>query len=307
MSPVAKRGLSPEFLAALQSQTGMLSPLLRRIRADRTLCLEIREDYINVYYRGGSLLKVSRSGSRYDAYFDTNYLSDRRPPALPGSPLTDRVDVEAWMDAIPRLKDAMDLFLAANSKERDLQQLVLQENNFGRLARDTDFYICDIEYQTGAQNRFDMIGVEWPSTPTARKQEDERRLAIVEVKLGDAALRDPAGLHAHVRDVNEHLADASAVLSLKAEMVQVFNQKRRLGLVECDKDLRSFSSELPLLILLLANHDPEKTVLRELLSDLPPSPYAEIRIATSSLMGHGLFQPCLLPVEEALARFGDRI
>jgi hypothetical protein len=50
------RGLSPTFLNDLQS--GILAPVVQRMRDDRTLCLELRGDYVNIYYRGGNLLRL---------------------------------------------------------------------------------------------------------------------------------------------------------------------------------------------------------------------------------------------------------
>ena len=44
-----------------------------------------------------------------------------------------------------------------------------------------------------------------------------------------------------------------------------------------------------------------------LLRSLPPSPHAELRIATGSLLGSGLYDPAILTVDEALARFEDCI
>lgn len=63
------RGLSDNFMAALTG--GVLTPLLDRVKADRTLCLEIREDYLNIYYRGGSLMRISPADGGYSAFFDT--------------------------------------------------------------------------------------------------------------------------------------------------------------------------------------------------------------------------------------------
>lgn len=305
VSSVAKRGLSPDFLSALKQ--GVLSPLLERVRGDRALCLEIREDYINVYYRGGNLLRVSRLGSRYDAHFDANYLGGPAPASLPGSSLTSPADVAAWLNALPGLKDAMDLFFGRHPKEeREIQQLILRDNNFGSLARSTDYYICDIEY-ANSHGRFDVIGVHWPSTPVTRKRDAGHRLVLGEVKQGDGALDGACGLHSHIIDVNSHLADPSNLDAIKTEMVTVFNQKRSLGLLDCGKDLVAFSDERPLLVLMLVNHDPEKSRLRELLRTLPESPHAELRIATSSLLGYGLYDPGVMTIDDALATFGDRI
>jgi hypothetical protein len=58
-----------------------------------------------------------------------------------------------------------------------------------------------------------------------------------------------------------------------------------------------------MLLLLLANHDPGKSRMREQLRSLPESPHAEIRIASSCLMGYGLYDPAILTPEQALARF----
>lgn len=62
-----------------------------------------------------------------------------------------------------------------------------RENNFGFVARDTDYYVCDLEYQSG-QGRFDMIAVHWPSEFAVRKHARDRRLVFVEVKYGDSDL-----------------------------------------------------------------------------------------------------------------------
>ena len=54
---------------------------------------------------------------------------------------------------------------------------------------------------------------------------------------------------------------------------------------------------------LLANHDPGSSKLREILSALPPSPHAELRIAAGGLLGYALYDPAILPLSEAQTRF----
>jgi hypothetical protein len=68
--------LSKEFLDDLVNPCGLLRPLLERIKEDHTLMLAIRNNWINIYYRGGSALKVEvckRHGSGYTATFDDNF------------------------------------------------------------------------------------------------------------------------------------------------------------------------------------------------------------------------------------------
>ena len=64
---------------------GLLHPILERVKQDQTLMLAIRGNYINIYYRGGNILKVEEQGkSRYRASFDKQYSKDgKNIPDLP--------------------------------------------------------------------------------------------------------------------------------------------------------------------------------------------------------------------------------
>ena len=66
MSKTTGRGLSPQFLTALQS--GWLAPLCERVQRDQSLCLEIRQERVNIYYRGGNLLRLSTAADGYPAF-----------------------------------------------------------------------------------------------------------------------------------------------------------------------------------------------------------------------------------------------
>ncbi|MCX7006678.1 MAG: MBL fold metallo-hydrolase, partial [Kiritimatiellaeota bacterium] len=98
------RGLSPKFVRDLCE--GTLKPILERVQGDRTLDMEIRKEYINIYYRGGNLLKISPVAGTvgYDAFFDVQY-------GLPSDVekfVTHSSDPETWVKQIPVLKDTMD-------------------------------------------------------------------------------------------------------------------------------------------------------------------------------------------------------
>ena len=302
-----QRGLSPEFMEVLKD--GFIAPLLERVRKDRTLCLELREDYINVYYRGGSLLKVSRKDDVYDAFFDPEYLTESDAsvsPPLPDPCLREERDVRRWLEALPRLKNEMDIYFGEHPKEeREVQQMLVRDNNFGGLARSTDYYVCDIEYAT-ENGRFDMVAVRWPSSPAERKRQSGHRLVLAEVKHGDGALGGQAGLREHVMDMYRHMDDQATVAALKAEMVRVFRQKHELGLIDCVKELLGFSDELPIPLLILANHDPDKSKLGGVLEKLSHT-HPGLRVASASLLGYGLYDRTMLTVPEALARLGRSV
>ncbi len=52
------RKLSEQFMKDLVDSDGVLQPILTRVKKDSTLMLAIRENYINIYYRGGNILKI---------------------------------------------------------------------------------------------------------------------------------------------------------------------------------------------------------------------------------------------------------
>ena len=209
------RTLDESFLSALKD--GCLADLTATVRSDATLCLELRGDRVNVYYRGGSLMEL-RQGRQpegeYSVSFDTNYFAAGEEIELPNRTIRNRDDLARWLASWPGIKRAMDGWLWQNraNAEKEFQQLVARDNNFGSVARDTDYYVCDLEYQSG-QGRFDMIAVHWPSESAVRKHARDRRLVFVEVKYGDSAL---ANLHAHVRDVNDFAADPHRLGELQA-------------------------------------------------------------------------------------------
>lgn len=146
-------GLNDEFLDDLKG--GVLAPLTKAVRSDTSLCLELRGGSINVYYRGGSLMKVKQSAKGYAVSFDEGYFEGN----LPAPHIREEADVTNWLDVLPKLKQAIDQYLGKHREdEREFQQILVRDNNFGSIARSTDYYICDIEYQS-RDGRFDMIAV----------------------------------------------------------------------------------------------------------------------------------------------------
>jgi hypothetical protein len=208
-------------------------------------------------------------------------------------------------------KQAMDRWFCANPKsEREYQQLVLRENNGGKLARATDYFIIDMEYaDTDLDARFDMVALKWPSTGAARKDTARPSLALIEMKYGDNSLSGDSGLQKHLSDFDKFLGDAQKVEAVRADMEKVFQQKCELGLVSGLQKHQysiSLSADAPEVIFLLADHDPDSDRLRQALAPLRAEDYSfPIRFATASLMGYGLFESRMMSLErfkESLAK-----
>jgi hypothetical protein len=308
------RRLSPSFMAGLKSNTGLdLNRLLQTILADHTLCLEIRENYINIYYRGGNLIKLEEKNGKYTAFFDRNYLlepnSARLPLQISVQKITNFDDLTPWVDSIPIMKYEMDKFFSQRPKdEREFQQVMVRENNFGRSAKGSDYFICDIEYAS-AVGRFDLIAAHWPSSGAERKVNTNVGLAIIEMKYGEQSMKGSAGIQAHIQDMMRYFgANEDNFAALKEEMRTIFNQKLELGLIDNQKPIKKFNNEQPDFILVLANHDPGSQILSQELKDIESInlPF-KLKFAVSNFMGYGLYQQNIFDLRTFLLRYEKQI
>lgn len=311
------RRLSLPFMKDLQGD-GLLNPLLEHVKKDPTLCLEIRQDYINIYYRGGNIIRIEEKED-YIPWFDSNYcicgetqLVDALPKKMCG-----KDDVRSWISAIPNLKQAMDYWFGANPKEeREFQQLVLRENNGPIIGRSTDYFIIDIEYDNHCGARFDLIAVEWESDRTVRKIQKQYspKLTFIEMKYGDGALSGKSGILNHVKDFKEYL-NGHGLESIHDEMVNLFKQKRELGLIPALADnknaIERFSKEVDF-VFLLANHDPASNKLRLILKEIIKEHQSDnlgvnLKFYSSNFMGYGLFKQNVYSLAEVMDKFSRQI
>lgn len=301
-------GLSDEFLAALNR--GELRWLTDRVRQDQTLDLEIRDDQIQVYYRGGRLMLVQRRGQAYPSAFDTSYVAAGR--ILPCAVPTDARMSEVWLAAIPLLKQEMDFYFATvrSMPEREFQQQLVRQNNQCEIANSTDYFICSMEYQS-PMGRFDSVAVHWPSNGPCRKQRDRLPLALVEIKYGDQAIAGECGLLEHLRDFATLARDPQRIEQLCAEMTCVFQQKHQLGLIPgTSHAVESISAERLQVLFVLANTDPSASLLARALDEVneefSPLFPGGIWISRASQFGAGLFQDQNLSVAEFRAQLSEQ-
>lgn len=286
------RKISDEFRDELK--TGKLKKLLDYVLEDDSLCLELRGNAVNIYYRGGSLFKID---DKYNITFDLGYDKDKK--------LNPNPDVEEAVKSIPFYKQAMDKWFHEHPKyEREFQQIILRENNnSGKISRATDYYIVDIEYQdTENSSRFDMVAFKWPSNGAARKNTNALSLALIEVKYGDNAVGGSAGIKKHLDDLKSFIDDKEKLKEFKEDMKQVFKQKCELGLIDGLQGHQfevSLSDDEPEVIFIFANHDPESKKINNILSDINVSDYPfKILAAQSSFMGYGLYMDNMIEIKD---------
>lgn len=295
------RAISKDFLDDLL--TGELKPLLDMVHIDDTLDLELRGKCINIYYRGGSLFRITEKGSgTYEICFDSNYCNTEAWRNT-GSKVESKPTIEQAVKDIPYYKQAMDMWFHKHPKyEREFQQLLVRENNNqGDISKSTDYYIIDIEYADSNENRksrFDIVALKWKSKSSDRRNPEKCSIALMELKYGDGALNNDSGIKEHLNDLKNFMSIGKEKLDdFKKDIETVFKQKCQLGLVDGLQEKQyevSISFENPEVILLFADHDPDSSVLVKELTDINYNDYKDvfdIYIAEASYIGYGLYAP----------------
>lgn len=298
---MGKRAISSTMMEALK--TGELHPFLAAVQKDDTLCLELRGTFINIYYRGGSLFRITERKAGYEIYFETKY-------CVSGDALSSKPSVQEAPALIPQYKSRMDEWFHLHPKyEREFQQLMARVNNSsGKLSGSTDYYIADMEYADMAElgARFDMVAFKWRSKGFERRNTDKPTLALIELKYGDKRLKGDSGIEEHLHDFNAFVQDSERLQEFAKDMAEVFRQKCELGLVGGLQEKQyqiSIDYSTPEIIFAFAEHDPDSEILKRILQGINESAYAfPIRLASASLLGCGLYEDHMLTIQEYLKK-----
>lgn len=312
MDIIVNRCISEDFVNSLKQ--GILHPILNRIKHDETLFLAIRKNYINVYYRGGNLVKIEEESSlSYKMSFNENYNNfenddlKRKLPDLPKK-IVSIEDSKIWSDYFPFLKERIDFHRYKNSElEREFQQLVVRENNYTKLSNSTDYFITDIEIaDQELKAKFDMSAIQWLGAN--RKKCDTCRPVFIEMKYGNDSLKNSSGIKKHLEDFENLVADEDKYKILLNTMVSQFIQLRQLDLIRFGQqgndnavDSISDNNSRPTFIFLLANCNPNSTILNEVLNELDDyvkSLPFDVRFFVSNFAGYGFYEKTMLTIEE---------
>jgi len=301
------RALSDTFMFDLQDENGKLFPLLTHVRMDDSLMLAIRDNYINIYYRGGNIVRISEQASGYyTAFFDKNY--NKTNLVLPGLPLSinNQTDTTQWVQSFGSLKNVMDGFFTLRRKpEREFQQLIARENNNSSISNESEYFITDIEInQAELGARFDIAGVRWRANE--RKDGRKCRLALMEMKYADTALGGKSGLIKHLEDINAFFSNRESHIGLCKTIESQFNQLDELGLLHYKHNKSKTGVQLdredkPEVIFILANHNPRSTKLSAYINDpamdgFANSSHFDLRFFVASFAGYGLHADCMVPL-----------
>jgi hypothetical protein len=93
------RGLSEKFMNDLSKPEGKLHPILERVKKDHSLMLAIRDGYINIYYRGGNILRVTEHQGFYQTFFDVNFAKSAQNVPNPEEDIFNQADAQKLFPA----------------------------------------------------------------------------------------------------------------------------------------------------------------------------------------------------------------
>ena len=291
-----KRSISDELFQKLM-KTGVYHEITDIVRADPYLDMEMRgDDGVMIYYRGGKLLTINENQGFIgldEEYYPEDYSARLSP------------HIESIFDYISKGKRIIDIHESDSKKrklvEKEVQQRVVYENNLSANAKDTDYFIADIEWadNNALGGRADIVAFRW------NHMEHRKRilqLTLIEVKQGDGAIRTKdeksAGLKKHYDDYLQFLNNKTYFFEVANDMLSVLKQKMNLGLIEGleklfksgEKDISPKLADSPDFIFLLANYHHYSSVLQEECVSLPD----ECKFYISSFMGYGLYKDFVL-------------
>lgn len=253
------RQLSKRFVKKLTTDK---SDLLRCITRDPELDLQIRDNYINVYYKGGNILRI-----KPESYFlDEMYFNDsdkmrskyaKEDPIIHANLVKQRDDLVKFLEDKGRIADyfskaraVMDKWALSLSDKVEFEEKKEQQEIAIANRRDTDFVVLDLEYAVSSASeyayngtldkkvpRFDIIAIH------------NERLVVIELKKGLGAVSGTSGVKPHMDCFDHTIGRDNDKLFVK-EMQELLRQKQAFGLL--DKTLE-IKDEKPLFMFAYAN------------------------------------------------------
>ncbi|MDP2813204.1 MAG: hypothetical protein Q8N92_02025 [Erysipelotrichaceae bacterium] len=235
------RTINERFINDLQSQH--LKFFLQEVKNNQNLCLEVRRNYINIYYRGGNLLKIEQQKKGYTFEFDSRYCLNKGNDA--NHVLLDSLskkDASLYEKHFKLMISEMDEWFLLNPKaEREFQHHLLIANK----------NIIDIEYQFANSSRFDTLMLH------------ENKLIIVEIKYGSKSISRGSGLAKHYLDICNAISDDKKREELWQSANFISDAKYKLGLRASTINLTK-DTEIEILFIFANYNKKSKTISNEI-------------------------------------------
>jgi hypothetical protein len=251
------RGLhSKNWKTMIDNKESGLNKLLEIIRKDKYLVIQIREDYFNIYYKGGNLGKV---GPRLGFQFDHNYFKGYEYPKYESDEkenlrknkkkewLGSLKETQDYQKFINKMKDLMDQYWhwLERVKHRSLTEKNVQHSLCVENSEDAEYTIIDLEFQvsttseycyekaeTHPMGRFVAEGKENPRFDIIAVRNKDHKLCVIELKNGIHALEGKSGVGDHADSYEQSIGRNSE--PFVKEMKNVIESKKSFKLLSDD-------------------------------------------------------------------------
>jgi len=308
---MGKRSISDSFLKTFKKK-GVFHPIVELVKVDPYLDLELRGNSVMIYYRGGKILTIEEKGLKLKA-LDKKYYTKGCPIVCP------QPSIENIYEYLYKAKFVVDFHEAAPRSgklgEKEFQQRIVYENNLSVIAKNTDYFIADVEWadKEELEGRADIVAFRWDHMNHIKR---EIQMVLIEVKQGEKAIKTSVdnngkvtpGLRKHYDDFLKFKNNKEYASAVRDDMYKVLLQKRELGLVKglelLDIDGRgahknvSFVEE-PEFLFALCNYHHYGNMLANESEQLP----ADCKFILSSFLGHGLYKDFIRTKEQMIQEF----
>ena len=196
---------------------GFLSGITQEVIKDKDLDLQIRDNYLNIYYKGNSLLKLAESKDRtYIVEIHEKFLG-----SLQIKNLVDKKTTEEFINNIPAIKENI-IEHGKSSLEIEYEQMIIRANNL-ESRNNTEYFIVDRQYAINRE-RIDLVGIYWDRSQ--RRKGQEATLCFMEIKFA---------LNSDIKEVHKQLERYyKAIKPIAGDIAQenevILRQKIDLGL-----------------------------------------------------------------------------
>lgn len=236
---------------------------------ENELDVQIRDNYLNIYYQGGNLLRVHHSSLYFDEfYFHRGAKDMRKTHLIDKCKKGDKACIARWEDYKNRRKEMLDILkergmatyckemkrimkewdadlhtIGISHDEKNAQQQISM-NNRGV----TDYTVVDLEYAVSTTSNFKYNGDSTKKVPRFDiiAVDKSGQLYVIELKTGLNAIDGNSGIRAHI-DCFEHSIGRDSKNDFINEMNELLRQKQELKLI--DKNVRIDKTKKPQFIL----------------------------------------------------------
>ena len=221
---------------------------------ENELDVQIRDNYLNIYYQGGNLLRVHPRSLYFDEFYFHRRAKDmRKTHLIDKCKKGDKACIARWEDYKNRRKEMLDLLkkrgmatyckemkrimkeweadlhtIGISHDEKNAQQQISM-NNRGA----TDYTVVDLEYAVSTTSNFKYNGDSTKKVPRFDliAVDKSGQLYVIELKTGLKAIDGNSGIRAHM-DCFDHSIGRDSKNDFINEMDELLRQKQELKLIE---------------------------------------------------------------------------